>query len=215
VRPQGLSQEWISILDVNEYSKPIQSLISSEMKNECGFSLLVPYQENVGAFCEARVLEFSSATDMDVETSNSPSSPNTGGKIHVKMEASGTSRWLDLEDCLNLKYCGLGESDSQERLDNILRLCKKVQKRNKAGDDGPKTEISRNDAAEVDDNISGPVRNQEGSRVTRKQAGKVGKKRNVEKDDTSLSQQVKPLYTRKSRLCSSVFLCCPLRKSPS
>ena len=189
VRPQGSAQEWISVVDIFESSKADSTSVSSEIENECDYSILVPFQEDSTSYAQARVLEVSSGIDDDIEMADTNIIPKSKVKAHVKLEIDGTSKWIDLEDCLNRKY-EMVESETQEKLDNLLRMCKKVQKRNKSGVESSRMEHTRNDA-EAEDSAAGPIRNQESSKAPRKQVGKVGKKRNVDKDDLSLSQQVR------------------------
>ena len=182
VRPQGASQDWISILDFRESLKLQTSSLCFENKNSS--LLLVPLNES-NVYTEAHILEHCSQLDMDVDVPDSSTPSKDEARVKVKIASDETEQWIEIDKCIE---CGKSDSPTESeiaaRQDCLLKLCKRVQKRNKT----PADKLLRIETQEMDERCAN--RNQEGPKGGKKQVGKVGKKRNVEKDDLSLSQQV-------------------------
>ncbi len=149
-------------------------------------------------------------TDACEETSQNSNASTE--KIKIKMN-DGTTLWVDASRCLLIYATQPTDSELQKRQESLRKECKKPLKRSKPSLDSPRTPHLRVEAGDVEEGSTGPGRTQGGPRAAAKrQVGKVGKKRNVEREDLSLSQQVRLTAVKLAANMASPFPCMPIPK---
>jgi hypothetical protein len=192
IRYDGSKEEWIATSHIFEPSKPdIQALRGKQF--ESSFCVLLSPIPDDDSITEARIVDFSSAQAMETDAGDKTvlDSKASIDKIKVELTSDGATMWIDVNRCLSIHAIQATESELQLRRESLLKACKRPTKRSKSSLDSPRTPHARNDTGDAEEGSAGPSRAQDGPRAAAKrQVGKVGKKRNVEREDLSLSQQV-------------------------
>jgi hypothetical protein len=192
IRYDGSKEEWIATSHIHEQTKPdFQAL--REKNLESSFCVLIRPNQDKSSIKEAQIVDFSSTQAMETDAGDEAAhhSQTSIDKIKVNLTGESATMWIDVNSCLSIHATQATDSEIQSRQECLLKACKKPMKRSRSNLDSPRTPHSRTDAGDTEEGSAGPNRAQDGPRATAKrQVGKVGKKRNVEKEDLSLSQQV-------------------------